>query len=365
MSREPGLKSDDQSHRESLDGLQFGRGVAALLVVGLHANDFYLPKRIYDGQQGLTAFNMGYAGVDFFFVLSGFIIYYVHHQHISKPAAFGEFVWKRFTRLYPFYWVLLAFLLLLYTAFPDRGPDAVRDPVAILYNLALWPTEEFPVIDPAWSLHHELLFYVVFGLCILNGRIGALILAAWMAGCVIDLFDPVQSFPATFLFYERNLQFAMGLCVAWVALNRGISNHRLWLAIGAIGFFGTGLTEVYELLPWSEDMRGISLGVASAVLVAGLIDTSLRIPKLGKLLGDASYSIYLTHTTTLAVGIIIAKALPLPDISSYVLAIPPTLMTLILVANATAIGVAVHLCVEKPLIAWVRRRGAKSTKTKI
>lgn len=53
-----------------LQGLQCGRAVAALLVVIFHANSFLLPNRLYDGLHAGRLFNFGYAGVEFFFVLS-------------------------------------------------------------------------------------------------------------------------------------------------------------------------------------------------------------------------------------------------------------------------------------------------------
>ena len=60
-----------------LDGLQAGRAIAALMVVAFHANVFILPSKIFDGVGAGSVFNMGYAGVEFFFVLSGFIMFFV------------------------------------------------------------------------------------------------------------------------------------------------------------------------------------------------------------------------------------------------------------------------------------------------
>ncbi len=59
---------------------------------------------------GLFAF--GHAGVDFFFVLSGFIILHVHAGDIGRPVRLGHYLQRRFTRVYPFYWVVFLLALL-------------------------------------------------------------------------------------------------------------------------------------------------------------------------------------------------------------------------------------------------------------
>ncbi len=53
-----------------LDGLQCGRAVATLMIVAFHANVFILPDRLLDGVKASRVFNMGYAGVELFFVLA-------------------------------------------------------------------------------------------------------------------------------------------------------------------------------------------------------------------------------------------------------------------------------------------------------
>jgi peptidoglycan/LPS O-acetylase OafA/YrhL len=86
---------------DHLDAIQFARAVAAILVVLYHANRMLV---LYIGQSTLGAqFVFGESGVDFFFVLSGFIIFYVHGDDLGRPDRLGRYLWRRFSRIYPIY----------------------------------------------------------------------------------------------------------------------------------------------------------------------------------------------------------------------------------------------------------------------
>src|SRR6185503_7562101 len=87
-----------------LNSLQAGRGMAALMVVLYHA---YIKYGF--GGSGFTGhiFSLGFAGVDFFFVLSGFIIAYTSYPFIGNKEKTIFFIRKRFLRVYPIYWVYL------------------------------------------------------------------------------------------------------------------------------------------------------------------------------------------------------------------------------------------------------------------
>ncbi len=335
--------------KPTLEGIQLGRGIAALLVVAYHVNDYLIPDRILNGVQGAAAFNMGYAGVDFFFVLSGFIIYYIHHAHASRPDLLGAFLWKRFTRIYPLFWAVFAALMLLYIAFPDRGPENARDPFYILTGFLIWPTEHVPIVQVAWTLEFELLFYAMFALIILNARAGLWVFAAWMALSAANLTLAFDSYPASFLFSPRNLQFLMGIGVAWLLLQGRITQHLALFVIGLAAFLATGLGEAYGLHSWPLGAKVLGYGIGASLMVAGLTAPRLALPRLALLLGDASYSIYLVHLPALTLSLVAVKRIPgIEDVSA-------NLLLAGLVVLAAAVGVAVHLWVEKPLIAWARR----------
>src|SRR5215467_10685301 len=97
-----------------LSGIEISRGLAASAVVLYHAarhlNQAY-------GMPTLTSvFQFGHAGVDLFFVISGFIIVYVHYNDIGTPDRLGHYVSRRITRVMPTYWVALAVTTLIAVA---------------------------------------------------------------------------------------------------------------------------------------------------------------------------------------------------------------------------------------------------------
>src|SRR5487761_2014894 len=171
LRRSP-LKSD------KLTGIEAGRGVAAMLVVGVHARDplfknFGVPVPLGD------LFFFGHAGVDFFFVLSGFIIMHVHASDIGRPGRLGHYLQRRFTRIYPFYWIVLL-LTVLALALSSR-PDAFPSIPYITSSALLLPGGGAPVVPVAWTLKNEVVFYAVFSVLILHRNLGLVLLGVWLA----------------------------------------------------------------------------------------------------------------------------------------------------------------------------------------
>ena len=119
------------------------------------------------------------------------------------------------------------------------------------------------------------------------------------------------------------------------------------MMLGMAIFCGAGIEEVYH--PLIGDMgRSMVYGGASALILAGLVQLEsagrLRLWKMFTVLGDASYSIYLTHLPLLSALAKISIRLGLRE------GAPPKLMFVATAITATSIGVAIHLVVEKPLL---------------
>ena len=144
--------------------------MAALLVVLYHASHgiFALPK--YFGHKPFgPIFDFGFAGVDFFFVLSGFLMMYVHTADFGQPRAFGAYLWKRFTRIYPAYWFVFAAVLPVFLLIPSFGKGHERDADVILRAIFLLPhPANHQVVGLAWTLDYEIFFYCLFALLVLN-----------------------------------------------------------------------------------------------------------------------------------------------------------------------------------------------------
>src|SRR6478752_6232297 len=142
------------SEPRTINSLQVGRGLAALAVVCHHsqiaAHDF--------GGTSVPLLSYGYLGVDFFFVLSGFIIF---HSTVGRGKTVADYAVARFRRIYLPYWPVGIAIGLLYTAFPHLS--AADREWSWLPTITLLPLTSGTALSVAWTLKHGILFYLVFG----------------------------------------------------------------------------------------------------------------------------------------------------------------------------------------------------------
>ena len=346
-----------------LTGVEAARGIAALFVVMYHASRFFSGPRDYGHAPFGGIFLFGRAGVDFFFVLSGFIICYIHARDLGRPASFRPFWYKRLVRVYPIYWVATALfgVLLFYSPTRDRAEQQLGHIVA---SLLLLPEASDPILGVGWSLRHEIVFYGLFGVLILSRRLGAALLAAWAAAIAFNAAWALATGAAYFtspagvlLFRIFNIQFFLGMAVAVLARRAPPWRPRLMLWLGVALFLAAGLYEDYgpRIMPeWPPLHLTYGIGAAMALYGVATLDAAgrVRLPAGLVGLGTASYSIYLFHIPVLIVvqGVLraVRPALPLPLEAAFVVS----------VAAATAAGVALSLLIEQPLLRFARRPSA-------
>ena len=195
--------ADTKPHYEILDGL---RGVAALLVVFYH---IFEGLSFAEGGTLITTINHGYLAVDFFFILSGFVIGYAYDDRLGKTMTLGNFFKRRLIRLHPmiiigavlgviFYclqgcvkWdgthvatsmIMLALLCALFfiPATPGAGYDIRGN------------GEMFPLNGPSWSLFFEYIgniLYAVFIHRLSNKALTALVFLLGIGLAWFALFD--------------------------------------------------------------------------------------------------------------------------------------------------------------------------------
>ena len=335
-----------------LNSLQACRAVAAILVVLFHASGsiFALPKYFGHKPFGLL-FDFGFAGVDFFFVLSGFIMMHVHAQDIDQPRALGAYLWKRFSRIYPVYWVVLAAILPVFFLIPNFGVGHERDPGAIFRSVFLMPSSESQmVLSVAWTLVYEVFFYLLFGLLILSRRIGLAVFVTWTG--LILAYPWLESHLSSFVCSTMNLRFLTGVSVALILARWRIAMPRLVASLGVAAFLSTGMLEAYDgpLSLWPR-CAGYTLG--SALMLAGLVQAersgTLQTPPWLVYLGNASYSIYLVHFLGLSLLAKLAKA---AQLDVY---IPGMVLFCLHVIGAIALGCLFHHAVEQPIHAWAKK----------
>lgn len=324
--------------------IEVGRGVAAAVVVFHHAGNMMAEPRFFGVHPfggHLRNFNVG---VDFFFVLSGFIIAWVHWGDLGQPSKVSGYARKRFLRIFPPYWGILFPLIAFYLLVPGFGSPSQVDPVNIALSIVLLPYTAQPVLGVAWTLTHEIFFYLIFALVIAAGRRALWLLPAWAAIIVAGhAFQPL-SYPLSFLLSPFNLEFILGVGTALLLRRRTIPMSWLLLALG-IGAFASLMLFATAI---QDDMLvgRLAFGVSAALFILGAveIERSRPIPLHPALsfFGASSYSVYLVHTLALIV---------LLHIVSRIMgrALPPDLAALALAAGALAAGFAYHLLVESRL----------------
>ncbi len=334
--------------RAQLTSLQAGRAVAALFVVIFHLNVFYLPQRIYEGETLTVAAGMGYAGVEYFFALSGFLMVYAHAKDFGKPARLMNFASRRITRIYPVYWLILLGLVAAFLAVPALAPEGGLAVSRVLSNLSLIPLEETAILEVAWTLQYEMVFYVLFAALILSPRIGAAVLALWFAGCVLALTVLKAEFPLNFFFSPYNIIFFAGMAGAWLYKRLPPSAAIMLVLAGAAAFFGAGLSDAYGAWMFGFGWRTVALGAGAALLITGLAGLEhrghFRAPRFLVSIGDASYSLYLLHNPLLALASKVVFAAGLH------LLIGPWAMAALLTGGCIVASLVFYKLIERPLV---------------
>lgn len=334
-----------------LNSLQACRAVVAILIVIAHANFgiFGLPK--YFGYQPFGPFfNFMVAGVDFFFVLSGFLILYAHTQDIGKPRELGGYFWKRYSRVFLFYWCVIAVVIPVYFIVPQFGDGYHRSWDTLLASIFLLPhPEQHYIIGVGWTLPFEMLFYALFGLLVINKRLGIAVFVLWTLGIFArGWFD---SFPLSFVFNPLHLRIIAGMVVCVIFMNYRIPAPR-HVAFGGIALFLTvGMIEVYHGLTGWGYIAGYTL--SSSMIIGGFAESDRRgltqPPKFLVDLGNATFSIYLVHFTVLSAIAKLGKVLQLDQ------QVPLLVLFVVYVTLAVGIGYLCSRWIEMPLFHWSKQ----------
>jgi exopolysaccharide production protein ExoZ len=334
------------THR-SLNTLQAGRAVACLAVLLFHTNfTLALPK--YLSREIFPSFGVGGAGVQYFFVLSGFVILLAHRKDIDKPSKVAEFLWKRFRRVYPMLWIVLLLVIPVFLLVPSYGTGKELGFGSIVPAFLLSPSPQDYLLKPMWTLRHEVLFYLIFSVSIWRRRIGFAIGGIWIAlGAIVPWFH--LDFPWSFLFSSNHLLFAFGMLACLAFQSAHVPRSAAWIATvaGAIGFAIVWLADLHRVLTL-RDALNVLYGLSAALMVLGLAvierDRGLRVPDTLRFVGEASYSIYLVHFPALSAAIKVALIL------NKLLRAPDTIVFIATASAALGAGVLFHLAIERPLM---------------
>jgi len=347
-----------------IQSLQAIRGWAALLVVWYHCHGLLVKRSTELGY--LESFwrmkdppiaKIGAIGVDLFFVLSGFIIFYTT-WHVRM--TWRDFAIRRWIRIYPLWWVALA-VTCCFALIPGSTESFTWD--ELVYSTVLIPYfaasgELKPIVEVGWTLNYEILFYLVFSLFIAVTPmkrllwVTAIFAMAIFIGRIFE-FDSAFWLVAT---SPRTLEFVSGGWLAYCFVRKVQAPTWLFgLLALCLAVLVTGFLTSETWRSFSSGLFGLRYWMAVIVLFIALFYTPIarhQFSRISLLLGDASYSIYLFHSLALAVASGLWKRdflLP-PDWVS------PWLLWCVLVLALCIYGVIIHLLIERPLLAWCRKR---------
>lgn len=349
-----------------IHNLQALRGVACLLVCFVHLAGWECIGWKDVPRHYLVPFlSFGFAGVDLFFVLSGFVITWVNLHHLGDRSRLAGYLGRRLWRIYPLYWILwcAAFILALDRFAPHLGGYFNRSRLA-RFLLLVPNTDVNSVLPQAWTLCFEIEFYLIFALFfVVPRRWFVPVLGLWLAATVGACFSFDQSVDrvvasAQWLVHPRIVQFILG-CLVAVIVHRGwIGLSRTAMLAGGAGFAISGLVVyLHPTETQTQEVRVLLFTVPAALLVFGAtaVERTSRwvMPAWLQFLGEASYSIYLAHVT--------AFELLHSFISGWLRPGWGHLAYLgLMFAVSLAAGILVHFTLERPLLRLFKQRRAKS-----
>lgn len=343
------------------DNVQALRGAACLLVVVYHAAGWEHQFGLRFAPLGPVRW-VGFAGVDLFFVLSGFIIAATARPDLGRPARLPRYAFRRLWRIYPAYWAALAVGVGVYAAL---SPDPVARPGwagGLVEAAFLLPRPDICRFVPVgWTLSYELAFYLAFGgLFLLPRRAAGPVLAAWAAGVLaaaVAGWRPENRF-ATVVAEPFVLEFLAGCLIAWrpAALGRRATAGLVllaggWAAAGSAVFFRPDPT----WLPVHHGERVLVFGPAAALLVLAATARERAGGRLGlrwlSRAGDASYSVYLIHPAGLTVTMYLTMLVGWDHRKAAHLG-----WVAVMLAGGVLPGLLFYRIVERPLLDLVKKR---------
>lgn len=336
-----------------LESLQVLRGLAALAVV-FHNAGWWLERSSIPPPFEIAALlDLGYLGVDVFFVLSGFVIHHVTVGAPRGPGAAGRFLLRRASRIYPPYWLMAALAAAAILLAPGGEPG--DRPWTWAGTVTLVPGVGDTALGVGWTLRNEMLFYAIVAALIAINRFWSGLAALTVAlGLALHLRTGPTNFYDPFV-TPLHFEFLFGVLVsAWSrwsvaerrrdAIARGVDLVAIGGAVAALALFERG---------GMLRADSVYVGAAVALLLIPLARAErrsarhapFRAPRALVRLGDGSYALYLSHD--LVCWLVVAQA------AAAGLFWPTALAACL--ALSLVVGAAFHQLIERPLARLGRR----------
>lgn len=307
--------ADTKPHYNILDGL---RGVAALTVVCFHLFEAYATSHLDQ------KINHGYLAVDFFFILSGFVVGYAYDDR-WKTMTTKDFITRRFIRLHPMVVVGAVIGAVMFYFQSCATWDVSRVPVTMLLvsallNACLIPVttgfeirgvgEMYPLNGPGWSLFFEYIGNILYALFIRKLSTKALAVLVLIAGGGLAAFavgGPYGDICVGFSLTGDNI--IGGSLRMLFSFSAGLLLSRIFKPVNVKGIFWIGSVSIVILsaiprIGGSENlwMNGLYDTICFAVIFPLLVylgasgkTTDKYTTRICKFLGDISYPLYMVH----------------------------------------------------------------------
>ena len=342
-----------------LTSLQFLRGFAALMVVLIHSAAVVRDQAGY----AFSSTVIGASAADIFFVISGFIMVFITY---TRPASPLNFLARRLIRIAPLYWfyttVSIALLLIVPNWFRHLRFDLSHTIYSYLFLLSPNNTGTLgTVLGVGWTVAYEAYFYLLFGLCLFLPKNLPLVAlsSVIILGAFLEHYVTVPAF-ALVAFNAVPLEFLAGCLLAVLYLRGQYLSGPLSLAAIALGivwivWFGTA----NAVTSFWQPSRVFYFGIPATLIVASAVALEarglVRFPQLVILIGDASYSLYLSHAFVLIAIGLGWRVLGLRDV------FPAEVLYFGATAVAVSIGIFLYRFSEKPLTDWLNHAFAQYT----
>jgi exopolysaccharide production protein ExoZ len=297
-------------HNKKLHSVQAARGVAVLLVLAFHLREV---QHHYLGTPvgSLSAF--GNAGVDLFFVISGFVVVGLARKlENTGIRGFFEFTYDRIARIYPIYWIYSLVLLVPFIFRPSLVNSLARMHGTENYvrSFLLLPDTTSPILLVGWTLVFEVYFYALLALALFARLPLRVALILWSAAIVIcnitgNEFDATQHPFFALARSPLSLEFIFGACISYALLRplgKALGALLLLASLALVAILcGTTNLPRENIDPW---FRTLCYGPIAVIFLVGAISLETffcaRWLVWLVVIGDASYSIYLSHTLVLS-----------------------------------------------------------------
>lgn len=326
--------------------IQYLRGIAALLIVLTHI--------AFKDQQyslGNFKFDSGIFGVDIFFVISGFIIYFVSVNKPSGLKGIISYLKHRIVRIIPLYWILTGIALIIYIIMPENVNQHTGS-TDVINSFTLFPSETRYLLAVGWTLSYEFYFYSLFSITLFftNHRFKTISLILLLLSCLgIFMKNYVDGFYFNFLTNDLLLEFLYGVIIAKVYLH--LQKNEIMIAFISLGMFLVSM--VFYFFELKTGFRGIDFGLPAMFLVLGILMLEKQLNhvkiKFLETLGTLSYSLYLVHLFALAFVALIYRKLHINTVESEIFYLV-AMFSISLISSYF-----VYTFIEKPLLALLRK----------